>query len=142
MMTYSKSGLSLTENFEGVRLTSYQDVKGIWTIGYGHTSCVTQGMTCTQEQAEEWLELDIAWAEKVVNRLVTYPLTQSMYDALVDFVFNAGSGNFKASTLLVLVNRGDLEAAAKEFEKWDRSGGVEVAGLLRRRVAEEQEFAN
>jgi len=141
-MEYSKSGLALTERFEGLRLTAYQDSIGKWTIGYGHTMGVTPGMTCTQAQAEEWLENDINWAVFVVNRLVTVPLSQGEFDALVDFTFNAGAGNFKASTLLVLVDKGDMVGAAKEFEKWDHAGGVVVAGLLRRRVAEEQEFQN
>lgn len=141
-LTYSKSGLALTESFEGLRLAAYQDSIGKWTIGYGHTLGVTPGMTCTQAQAEEWLENDINWAVFVVNKLVTRPITQGIFDSLVDFTFNAGSGNFKSSTLLKLVNAGDMEDAAKEFEKWDHAGGVVVAGLLRRRKAEEQEFEN
>jgi lysozyme len=139
-MTYSKSGLSLTESFEGLRLTAYQDSVGKWTIGYGHTLGVTEGMTCSQAQAEEWLENDINWAVFVVNNIVKVPLSQGEFDGLVDFCFNCGAGNFKSSTLLKLVNAGDMEDAAKEFEKWDHAGGVVVAGLLRRRVAEEQEF--
>jgi lysozyme len=30
------TGLGLIKSFEGLRLESYQDVAGIWTIGYGH----------------------------------------------------------------------------------------------------------
>jgi lysozyme len=99
-------------------------------------------MTCLQAQAEAWLVEDIAWAEGRVNADVHVPLTQGEFDALVDFVFNCGVGNFEHSTLLKLVNAGDMNHAAGEFEKWDHCGGVVVAGLLRRRVAEDAEFVS
>jgi lysozyme len=140
MMTYSKSGLQLTESFEGVRLTAYQDQVGRWTIAYGHTAGVQPGDTCTQEQAEAWLQGDIAWAERVVNQYVKIQVLQGIFDALVDFVFNLGAGSFQHSTLLQLVNQGNFEAAAQEFAKWDHAGGQVVAGLLRRRQAEAAEF--
>lgn len=140
-MMYSKSGLRLTEGFEGCCLRAYQDSKGVWTIGYGHTSKdVVPGLTCTQAQAEAWLSLDIAWAGHTINRLVKVPLTQGEFDSLVDFVFNAGAGNFQHSTLLELLNHGDHVKAAAEFVKWDKCGGVELPGLLRRRRAEAEEF--
>jgi lysozyme len=139
-MQYSKKGIQLTEGFEGCRLTSYQDTGGVWTIGYGHTHLVGPGMTCTQEQAEIWLRTDMAVAETGVQALVKIPLTQGEYDALVDFAFNCGVGNLRVSTLLKLVNTGDFAHAAAEFEKWDHVNSQVVAGLLRRRLAEEAEF--
>jgi lysozyme len=139
-MRYSKTGLQLTEGFEGCRLTAYQDSKGIWTIGYGHTHGVRAGMTCTQWQAETWLREDVAWAEAIVNACVKVPLSQGEFDALVDFTFNCGAGNFRASTLLVLLNHKDHVRAAAEFEKWDKCKGVALPGLLRRRHAEAAEF--
>jgi lysozyme len=139
-MKYSNSGLDLTKRFEGCRLSAYQDSAGYWTIGYGHRLEVKAGDTCTQQEADQWLENDIAWAISVVNRFVTVQLTQGEFDALVDFVFNVGISNFHNSTLLKLLNSGAYQEAAKQFERWDRSGGVEVAGLLRRRQAERDEF--
>lgn len=140
-MKYSLKGLRLTEGFEGARLRAYQDSKGVWTIGYGHTGHdVYEGLVWTQAQAEAALAIDEAWAESVVQARVKVPLTQNEFDALVDFVFNAGSGNFTASTMLRLLNAGDYHGAAGEFVKWDKCGGVVLAGLLRRRQAEAVEF--
>lgn len=139
-MKYSKSGLVLTESFEGCRLIAYQDQVGRWTIGYGHTSLVCEGQNCTQKQAELWLIQDVAWAERCVNEHITTELTQGEFDALVDFTFNLGIGSFQHSSLLNLVNERQFASAAKEFEKWDHAGGKEVAGLLRRRLAEKAEF--
>jgi lysozyme len=48
--TTNNAGLQLIESFEGLRLTSYQDSVGVWTIGYGHTKGVKQGQTITQQQ--------------------------------------------------------------------------------------------
>ena len=139
-MNYSKTGLALTEQFEGLRLTAYQDQVGRYTIGYGHTAGVQQGDTCTQAQAEAWLASDVSWAVQTVNLYVTIALTQGEFDALVDFVFNLGAGSFEHSRLLTLVNQRAFATAAADFEKWDMAGGQVVAGLLRRRIAEEAEF--
>lgn len=139
-MKYSSDGRKLTERFEGCRLSSYQDVKGVWTIGYGHTTNVRQGQTCTQQQADSWLVSDVSWAEASVNRLVKVPVTQEEFDALVDFTFNVGVGAFANSTMLRRLNVNDHGRAAAEFLKWGYAGGIEVAGLLARRAAEQQEF--
>jgi lysozyme len=140
-MQYSKSGLQLTERFEGCRLVAYQDQGGVWTVGYGHTGPdVYPGMVITQEQAQALLEQDIQRAVDTVNRLVSVPITQGEFDALVDFVFNLGAGAFMASTLLRDVEAQDWAAAAAQFSRWDHCGGQVVAGLLTRRLAERQEF--
>jgi lysozyme len=142
-MNYSKSGLELTKRFEGCRLTAYQDSKGVWTIGYGHTGRgVCAGLVWTQAQADAVLRVDVAWAECVVTKAVDVSLTQAEFDALVDFTFNVGAGAFRGSTMLRLLNAGNYAEAAAEFDKWDKCGGngCVVAGLLRRRQAEMAEF--
>jgi lysozyme len=140
-MEYSLTGEHLTEQFESCRLTSYQDSRGRWTIGWGHTGPeIGPGMFWNQSQCDAQLLLDIQWAVQCINKAVTVTLTQSEFDALVDFVFNVGSGNFGGSTLLRLLNAGDMEGAAAEFDRWDKAGGQVVAGLLRRRQAEAAEF--
>jgi len=139
-MTYSTAGEALTEKFEGCKLAAYQDQKGVWTIGYGHTAGVKEGDTCMQSQAAQWLMQDIEIALDAVNRLVTTDLTQPEFNSLVDFCFNLGAGNFESSTLLKLLNAGNITGAAAEFDKWDHCGGQVVAGLLRRRQAETDEF--
>lgn len=143
-MNYSKNGLHLTENFEGLRLTAYPDPAthgDPWTIGYGHTGAeVHQGMTITQEQAEEFLMQDVQKAVQTVNSKVHTDLTQNEFESLVDFVFNVGAGNFAGSTLLRKINAGDMEGAALEFQKWDKAAGHVMAGLVRRRQAEADLF--
>jgi lysozyme len=139
-MNYDQDGLSLTEQFEGCRLEAYQDQVGVWTIGYGHTKGVHAGMTCTLEEAQQFLCDDVAEAVAAVNHLVTIQLSQGEFDALVDFTFNLGIGNFASSTLLKKLNAGDIEGAADEFLKWDVAGGQHVAGLLKRRQAERALF--
>jgi lysozyme len=140
-LRYSGSGLTLTENSEGCSLVVYQDVVGVWTEGYGHTAGITaDSPPITQEQAVAWLQSDLEWAEQAVLNNVTVPLTQGEFDALVDFVFNLGTGNFLSSTLLKLLNSGDYADAALQFPRWDLAGGKVVAGLLTRRIAEQTEF--
>lgn len=136
--TYSGNGIRLTEQFEGCPLDAYKDCAGVWTIGYGHTRGVFPGMSITHEIAEAFLKADIKAAETTVNKLVTAPITQNEFDALVDFEFN--TGGLKNSTLLRLLNLRNYEGAAREFVKWSHVSGKVVAGLLRRREAEENLF--
>jgi lysozyme len=140
-LTYSGNGLALTEQFEGCRLTAYQDQVGVWTIGYGHTGPdVTPELTITHDHAQVLLAHDVGSAADCVNNVVTIDLTQAEFDALVDFVFNLGAGAFTGSTLLRDLNAGDFAAAAPQFDVWDHAGGAVVAGLLRRRQAETAMF--
>ena len=139
-MDYSKDGLHLTEQFEGCKLVAYQDIAGKWTIGFGHTFGVVKGQTCTQDEAVRWLQSDLYRISKAVNRDVKVALTQGDFDALVDFGFNLGLGALERSTLWTKLNAGDFDGAAAEFPKWDHAGGKEIAGLLRRRLAEQAEF--
>lgn len=141
-MKYSKTAEQVASRFEGCRLKAYQDLGGVWTIGFGHTLNVCEGMTITLAQAYKFLEDDLNTAAYFVNKLVTVQLTQGEFDALTDFVFNLGPINFQRSTLHELINKRQFQAAAKEFEKWDHVGGKVVAGLLSRRKAEEELFTD
>lgn len=128
------------ESFEGCALVAYQDQRGIWTIGYGHTGNVGLGQTCTQEQADVWLAGDLLTAETAVQHELPpdLELTQNQFDALVSLVYNIGSGNFQISTVrkrLSLVPP-DYKAAASAFGDWDEVGKSVDAGLVRRRAAE------
>jgi lysozyme len=140
-LTYSKNGLHLTELFEGDILTAYQDQRGLWTIGYGHTANVHPGMTITQDEAEAFLMIDIHSAAACVNQMVKIKLTQPQFDSLVDFAFNVGVNSFRRSTLLREINSGKLPEALAQFNLWDHCGGIVSSGLLRRRKAEAAEFA-
>jgi lysozyme len=140
---YSDAGVALTRQFEGLRLTAYQDSRGVWTIGYGHTGPdVHAGLTITEPEAQALLRRDLAASEQCVNAAVTGAIAQHHFDALVDFTFNLGCTSLRQSSLLRLVNAGDLEAAAREFAKWVNVNGKPLAGLVRRRTAEAAMFAS
>ena len=140
--SYSDSGLALTKSFEGLHLEAYRDCAGIWTIGYGHTGPgVFAGESLNEIQADELLRDDLADAVACVNRAVQTVISQGQFDALVDFCFNAGRGNFAQSTLLRKVNGRDFGGAAAQFALWVHAGGEVVNGLVRRRKAEAEVFA-
>ncbi|WP_322853093.1 lysozyme [Acinetobacter baumannii] len=129
----------------GTRFTAYDDGVGIWTIGIGTTVYpngvkVKKGDTCTPEQAKAYFKHDLAKFEKTVNESVTVPLTQNQFDALVSLTYNIGSGAFKGSTLLKLLNKGDYKGAADQFLVWNKAGGKVMKGLVRRREAERALF--
>ena len=130
------AGLTLVKEYEGFRAVAYEDTSNIWTLGYGHTSSVREGDTCTQAEAEVWLEADLGAAEAAVSRLVTVPLTDNQFSALVSFVFNEGQGQFEKSTLLQKLNAGDYASVPSELDRWIFDAGKIQQGLERRRAAE------
>jgi len=134
-------GLALIKHFEGLRLDAYQDVAGIWTIGYGHTRGVTPGMQLSADQAEQALKDDLYGAENVVDTAVAgAATTDDQFAAMVALCFNIGSANYRASTVLRQHIAGQFQAAADAFLMWNKAhvGGVlrVVDGLTARRTAE------
>ena len=145
-LKYSDKGMDLTEDSEALRLTAYPDPGtggAPWTCGWGHTGPdVFEGLVIDEAQAVAWLRADIAEAEAQVKELVEVELTQGEYDAVVDFVFNLGDGNFGRSSLLRFINAGNFAAAADEFAKWNRAAGKVLPGLTKRRLEEEKLFSS
>lgn len=139
-MKISKKGIELIKKYEGLRLTAYKCPSGIWTIGYGHTKDVTKGMHITGKQSEELLKEDLKVFEDAVNNYVKVPLNQNQFDALVSFSFNCGSSALKRSTLLRKLNARDFSGAANEFLKWNKSNGIILDGLVKRRKDERALF--
>lgn len=144
-MTTNSKGKALIKQFEGMQLVAYKDSAGISTIGYGHTGQVPADMEITIDEAEVLFLKDLGVAEKAVNRLVTVPITQNQFSALVSFVYNEGDGKFMCSTLLKKLIAQDYEGASSEFLRWDKGHSpdgkvVELQGLRRRRLAEQQLF--
>ncbi|ATP27520.1 muraminidase [Chromobacterium violaceum] len=140
-MKTNAAGISLIKQFEGVRLAAYQDMVGVWTIGYGHTGPdVKAGLAITQQQADQLLAADLEKFETGVRKAVIVPLNANQFSALVSFSYNLGLGNLRSSTLLRLLNKGDYDGAAAQFPRWNRAGGQAVPGLTRRRKAEQALF--
>jgi lysozyme len=129
---------------EGCVLKAYPDPGtggAPWTCGWGSTGPdIKPGTVWTQAQADSRLNADLARAGLVVNSLVHIYLTQSQLDALADFVYNVGAGNFRSSTLLRKLNAGDTNGAAAEFDRWTYANGKQLPGLVRRRAAEKALF--
>jgi lysozyme len=139
-MHISQKGIDLIKAYEGLRLEAYQDSVGVWTIGYGTTRGVKAGQKITRAEAEQFLQAEVARFEPQLSALVKVPLKQNQYDALTSFIYNLGATNLGSSTLLKLLNAGDYAGAAKQFGRWSKAGGKELAGLTARRAAESAMF--
>lgn len=155
-MRTSEAGVQHIRKWEGLRLFLYKDVGGKWTIGYGHLVLAEElekyrgGITV--DEAIRLLVKDLQRTEEGVNRLVTVPLEQHQFDALVSFAYNVGLDEdadyipegLGDSTLLKQLNKGNYAGAAEEFEKWHkvRIDGTltPVKGVKHRRLSEKQMF--
>ncbi|MEQ1156650.1 lysozyme [Acinetobacter johnsonii] len=144
-MHISPSGIDLICNFEGKRLTAYDDGVGVWTIGFGTTVYpngikVMKGDTCTEAQAKTYMAHDLKKFEATVNKAVTVQLNQNQFDALVSLAYNIGTNAFSKSTLVKKLNANDIRGAADQFDVWVNAGGKRMQGLVNRRTVEKALF--
>lgn len=140
MQHINAGGLALLESSEELRLTAYKDVGGVWTIGWGSTKAVHEGMVITRKEAEQRLYSDLSDAEQAVCHNVRVPLNDYQFSALVLFVFNVGETQFRKSTLLKKLNVCLYNDVASELSKWVYIKGVRSTGLINRRKAESDLF--
>ncbi len=134
-----QAGRALIKQYEGCRLAAYRCAAGVWTIGYGHTAGIHSGMTITQAQADAYLRQDIAKFEGYVNNPAYVPITanfnQNQFDALVSFAFNLGAGNLRK-----LCKGRTAAQIAQAMTQYCKANGKVLAGLKRRRAAEQALF--
>lgn len=142
----NKAGLDLIKEFEGFRAKAYRDSVGVWTIGYGTTAAagvgVTphEGMTITKAEAERYLKVTVDKFAAQILPKIKVPVSDNQFAALVSLAYNIGPGAFAKSTVLRLLNAGDVSGAADAFRMWNKAGGKVLAGLTRRREAERALF--
>lgn len=136
---YEKA-IDLIKKYEGFSARPYKCPAGVLTIGYGRTIDVRPYEITTEEAETIWLDKYVKTITDQILALVNVELSNNQICALIDFVYNLGIGNFKSSTLLKKINQGDFSAAANEFLKWNKAGGIVLKGLENRRIAERMLF--
>ena len=134
-MKTSNKGINLIKEFEGCRLKAYKCPAGVWTIGYGHTSGVKEGQVITQEKALQFLKSDLKKYEKHVESFRKYNWNQNQFDAMVSFAFNVGSIN-----QLTANGTRTIQQISSKILAYNKATGEELAGLTRRRQAEQKLF--
>jgi len=141
-VSVNKATLDLIKQFEGCKLTAYQDMVGVWTIGYGTTAMAglgitpAKGMTITQERADDLLRQGVDKFAATVDALITANVNANEFGACVLLAYNIGPNAFARSTVLRELNAGNKDRAAAAFKMWNKAGGEIVQGLINRRNAE------
>lgn len=137
-MNIGNKGLELIKSFEGCRLTAYKCPANKWTIGWGHTNGVHQGMVITQAQADQFLFEDVQRFVNAVNQYqVRFNFNQNQFDALVSFTYNCGEGSL-AAVMSCCNTKKEIAEECKLYNK--SSAGQILAGLVRRREEEYKLF--
>ncbi|WP_369782085.1 lysozyme [Pseudomonas sp. WC2401] len=129
---------ALVSWFEGRSLVAYLDPVGIPTICEGVTLGVKLGDQATPAQCDQLLQRELRIALTAVDRQVRVPLPDTRRAALGSFVYNVGERQFSSSTLLRLLNSGDVRGACAQLSRWVYAGGKQLAGLVNRRAAERE----
>jgi len=147
MSKLAKRGRDLILSSEGLRLESYQDPAGIWTIGYGTISLngspVISGMIINKLVASALFEGKVQEYLDFIDKCVRITLNQNQIDALASFTYNLGKGALLNSSLLTAINN-KMIINEDLFTRWNKAhvNGelVELPGLTKRRKAEYELF--
>ena len=109
-----------------------------WTIGYGETEGVTEGMCWTADQAEAQLERRVGGVMVGVLHACPQLLRESpqRQAACTSLAYNIGVTAFKRSSVCRSTARREYGAAADKFLLWNKAGGAVMPGLTARRRAE------
>lgn len=141
-MRTSQDGINLIKKYEGLSLVPYKCPAQLNTIGYGHV--IAKGEifkpSITEQEAEMLLKRDLIKFEQAVLKLISVPLSQNQFDALVSFTFNVGAAALQRSTLRMQINRNEMEYAAETFKRYVYAGKSKLKGLAKRREEESQLF--
>ncbi|EKS1206216.1 MULTISPECIES: lysozyme [Enterobacteriaceae] len=132
----SPEGLALIADLEGCRLRPYQCSAGVWTSGIGHTAGVVPVRDITEREAAADLVADVLNTERRLTVCAPVKMPQPVYDALVSFAFNVGTGAACRSTLVGFINRQQWAQACDQLSRWVYVNGVKNKGLENRRARE------
>jgi len=135
-LALSASTLVGIAGWEGYSGSAYQDIVGIWTIGFGTTGGVAKGQSIDPVKALQRKLSDVQKFEGAIKQCVKVPLHQYEYDAYLSLAYNIGPTAFCNSTLVRRLNEGQYDLACREILRWDKAGGKVVRGLTNRREAE------
>lgn len=140
-MKTNELGKSLIKKWEGLRLNAYQDIVGIWTIGFGSVfPKVTPGQVITLDEANDRFDIDLARFEQGISSMASVLLNSNQFSALVSLAYNVGLGGLKGKGLMNKLNSGDYKGAADSFPKYSNAGGKQDPGLYKRRLEEKALF--
>ena len=117
----NSAGVKIIKDSEALRLEAYQGPAGNWLIGYGHSQGVSPGMVISEARAEELLRDDLRAFEDGVKRLLTVPVNENEFSAMVSLAYNLGVGGFGRTVVLERLNAGDRQGAADGFLRHNRA---------------------
>lgn len=110
----SPEGFQLIAETEGLRLKAYY-LADQWLVGYGHARIAYEGLEITRAEAEALLHRDIHEVETGLAKLLTVPVNDNEYAALVSLAYNMGLGGFERSLVYQRLMAGDRQGAADAF---------------------------
>lgn len=129
--------LAIVPQFEGTVLKTYRDPIQIITACNGHTGPELQmNQAFTKDECSEMLAVDLVSHAKGVQACVNEEMTDGEVAAYTSLAFNIGVSAFCKSTAARKLNAGDHAGGCAAISMFDKAGGRQLPGLVRRRAAE------
>ncbi|WP_050978632.1 lysozyme [Edwardsiella tarda] len=132
----SLEGLKLLADYEGCRLQPYQCSAGVWTDGIGNTAGVIPGKSLTERQVAGTFISNVLRVERAIDQCIPQTMPPKVYDAVISFAFNVGTGKACRSTLAQYLKQRHWAEACRQLPRWVYVQGVYSPGLEKRRARE------
>lgn len=126
----------LIKPWEGVHLTSYRDIVGVWTICWGETKGIGPGMRRTLAECDAMLQRRVVAdyflpLVRGVKGFTEAPV--SVQASLTSGAYNFGTGAALRSTAARRVGERRYREACEAQTAFNKAGGRVVRGLVLRR---------
>jgi len=147
----STSGAAFIAAFEGFSAVPYNDPSQAQncTIGYGH---LIHAGPCTSTDKQNWGSITVQQGQALLQSDVNTrfvpalrtgipatPLTQTQFDALIDWIYNEGAGVITGSSSVrnaLRVSPPQYSAVPQDLMNYVSADGKKLCGLYRRRISE------
>lgn len=134
--------VEVLKKYEGFRANAYKCPAGIWTIGYGETLGVKEGMVWTEEYASERLKVRVKGfllsVLKDCPQLVLEPPGRIV--ACTSLAYNIGTAAWKVCSVNRRTREKNYQTAADAFLMWNKAKGKVLKGLTNRRIEERKMY--
>lgn len=123
-------------DLEDEKLSSYQDIVGVWTVCSGETYGVDKGVTLSKDECRALTQSRIGMFMLDIVPLIKVPMNADTLAAHTSFAYNIGVDGYSRSTTLRLTNQGKYAEGCNAMAMWNKAGGKVSNGLINRRSKE------
>jgi len=107
---------------EGLSLVAYTDPVGVVTVCHGLTNGVNMRKIYTRDECDKELLLRISRDVEAIRPYIKVEITDTTRAAIASFAHNVGVPSVKSSTMIKVLNTGDISGGCYQMYDWHKGG--------------------